>query len=98
MDEVLDQTRTYDAVLFGRGFQRGETHRARVDSTCDALEPLLGGGPVHVRDVGGRFLATRSPHDKLLFDHGHPRALQPRYAWAPGPGGLELGTLVEDAR
>lgn len=83
-----------DAVLFGPGLQQGFTHAARINHALDLVEPHLG-GPAYIRDVGGRFLATCSPHDRLLFDHGHPRALEPRYSWTDGPDGLQFGALVE---
>ncbi len=93
-----NETKTdfYDAVLFGHALQKGDTHPARVNHALDVVEPFLG-AQGYIRDVGGMFLATRSPHDKLLFNHGHPRALEPRYTWTDGPNGLKLGKLVEGA-
>lgn len=85
-----------DAVLFGAGFATGLTHANRLHSAFDKLEPLLGGQP-HVRGVGGgRYLATRSPHDTLLYPDGHERARQPRYAWTDGPDGVRYGCLIDE--
>jgi len=95
-NENQDKTSPCDAVLFGPKLQQGATHSARVNHALDLVEPHLG-AQGYIRDVGGMFLATRSPHDKLLFDHGHERALTPRYTWTDGPGGLKLGKLVEGA-
>ena len=69
----------------------------RINAVLEIAEPYLG-GKAHVRKIGGgKMLATRSAADKLLFDHGTDRALQPRYTFVDGPNGLKLGTLVDGA-
>ena len=89
---------TYDAVLFGRDLQKGATHATRINKALDAVEPYLG-KQGHIREVGnGRYLATTSPHDRLMFDNDHDLAGTERYAWIDGPNGMKLGRLVEAAK
>lgn len=82
-----------DAVWYEEGYKRGDTAPARLGHVQETLGPILG-GRVYSRQVGGgRWLATLSPQDTLLYPKLHARAGQERYRWEDQPDGTKHGFL-----
>ncbi len=92
-----------DAIMLPAGLKSGARMSDRVRSICEIAEPLLGvnfagGERAWIRQQPhGRLFVTREKSDTLLHTLEHRRAGQPRYRWAPGPNGAELGYLIDEA-
>lgn len=95
-----DTDRPADAVRAPEAIKRGATQLDRIDSILAVAEPLLGvdrsrGERGYIRkQPGSTLFVTKDPLDTLQFPNGHPRSGQPRYRWACGDDGIDLGYLV----
>lgn len=96
MPDPEKPARQVDAVLVPYGHAGGNIYTKMARFQAE-FGPLLGGGRLWVRDVGGANLVAPNEADTLNFPTDHPtRPKQPRYAWEDRGDGVKLGVLVPD--
>lgn len=92
-----------DAVKFPHSFGAAGIPRGAQGGFVATAQALLGvdkakGEKARCRTQNGYIFAAREPSQTLLFPEGHELAGRPRYAWADRGDGVQVGTLVVEAK
>lgn len=92
-----------DAVKIPHAYGRNGLPVDAQDGMVSYAEKLLGvdkakGERALCRNQDGYVFATRDRLQRLKFPERHRLKGQPRYAWVDRGDGVQVGTLVEEAR